>query len=337
MQQVVVVAETVAGLPAGDVAGLLVETWQARHPDAQVTGVAVSDGGAGLLDAVARTEDTWRVAEVAGPLGHPVEAAFLLRPDGSAVVEAARAAGPERAPDGVAPLSRATTYGVGQLLDAAREAGATRILVGVAGVAAIDGGAGALTGLGVRLSVEDGSGLKIGLDDLHRVASVEPGWCADWSDVEVCVLTDAPRPLAEAADGIPPGVRVDDGDLDRVANGIARWREVASRDLSAAPLALRPGSGAGGGLAFGLAAGLGATLEPAVDTIWALQDGPERFTDVARVLVAAHPDGAVHEFAARRAAGGAVDVHLLDPRELPAGAGADEVRAAAVAWVARLS
>lgn len=306
MQQVVIVAEAVDGVAAGVVAEALAAAWRAAHADDAVTTFAVSDGGPGLLDAVARSEDTWLVTEVSGPLGHPVEAALLLRPDGTAVVEAARAAAPGCAPDGVATAMRATTHGVGELLDAAREAGARRIDVGVGGVAAVDGGAGALTGMGFRLRVADGSGLKIGGDDLHRVAAVEPGWSAEWSDVEVVVMTDTPRPLAEAAEDLPPDVRVDAGDLEHLATGLARWAEVAGRDLAAAPLALRPGSGSGGGLAYGLAAGLGAALRPAVDTVWALQGGPVTFDDGTLVILAARPDGAVHEFVSARAAASAV-------------------------------
>lgn len=323
MQQVVVVAEAVDGVPAGVVAEVLAAAWREANPDDVVATLAVSDGGPGLLDAVARPEDTWLVTEVAGPLGHPVEAALLLRPDGSAVVEAARAAAPDLAPGGLAPVLRATTHGVGELLDAAREAGARRIHVGVGGVAAVDGGAGALTGMGFRLRAEDGSGLKIGADDLHRVAAVEPGWSADWSDVDVDVLTDGAWPLAEAADDLPPGVRLDAGGPDRLAAGLARWGEVAGRDLTAAPMALRPGAGAGGGLAFGLASALGGALRPAVDTIWRLQHGPERFDDGTRVVVVAHADGAVHEFVSRLADASAVTVSTVagldageDPEDL---------------------
>ena len=311
MQQVVIVAEAVDDVAAGVVADALAVAWRATHPDDMVTTLAVSDGGPGLLDALARPEDTWLVTEVSGPLGHPVEAALLLRPDGTAVVEAARAAAPACAPEGVATAMRATTHGVGELLDAAREAGARRIEVGVGGVAAVDGGAGALTGMGFRLRVADGSGLKIGGDDLHRVAAVEPGWSAEWSDVEVVVMTDTPRPLAEAAEGLPEEVRVDAGDREHLAAGLARWAEVAGRDLAAAPLALRPGSGAGGGLAYGLAAGLGGALRPAVDTVWALQGGPATFDDGTLVVVAARPDGAVHESVSERTAASSVTVRTL--------------------------
>jgi glycerate kinase len=331
VQQVVLVAEASDGIPAGVVGQVLAAAWREAWPADEVSMLAVSTGGPGLLDAIAGPEDTWLVTEVCGPLGHPVEAALLLRPDGSAIVEAARAAAPGLAPDGVAPVMRATTYGVGELLDAAREAGARRILVGVGGVAAVDGGAGALTGMGFRLRVADGSGLKIGADDLHRVADVDPGWSADWSDVEVVVMTDVARPLLEAVDGPPPGVRVDEGDLERLAVGITRWGEVAGRDLAAAPLALRPGAGAGGGLAFGVAAALGGSLHPGVDTVWHLQGGPDRLADGTRVIVAARPDGAVHEFVSHLASASAVAVATVPPFSVDEGedGDVDALRAAA--------
>ena len=331
MRDVLVVTDQADGVSARDLADALAGAWRRRHPDDRVRALPVSDGGPGLLDAVANPEDTWLVTEVAGPLGHPVEAALLLRPDGDAVVEAARAAAPGLAPEGVAPVVRATTYGVGQLLDAAREAGARRIHVGVGGVAAVDGGTGALTGLGYALRVADGSGLKIGADDLARIDGIATGWAHDFSGVEVVVLADTARPLAEATATAPAGVRFDAGDEERVARGLDALVQVAARDLGAGPLARRPGTGAGGGLAFGLAAALHGTLRPAVEGVWALQRGPDPLEPDTLVLVAA-PDGAAAGHASRlAAAAGARCIRVPLPAEAGTSAALPELADRALA------
>ncbi|MEX0835713.1 MAG: glycerate kinase, partial [Nitriliruptor sp.] len=80
-------------LTALEAADAIADGWLGERPDDDVVLVPMSDGGEGLLDVVARPDDTWIVTEVAGPLGHPVDAALLLRSDGSALIESARACG----------------------------------------------------------------------------------------------------------------------------------------------------------------------------------------------------------------------------------------------------
>src|SRR6478752_6707371 len=98
-----------------------------------------------------------QVAErVTGPLGTPVTAAYAVR-DTTAVVEMAEASGLQHLPAGeFAPLT-ATTYGSGELLAAALDAGARTIVFGVGGSATTDGGAGMLAALGARFLREDGT------------------------------------------------------------------------------------------------------------------------------------------------------------------------------------
>jgi glycerate kinase len=234
--------------------------WRRARPADELVLLPLSDGGEGLREALARPVDVVHEVEVAGPLGLPVSATFLLGPDGRAVVESAAAAGlalvePHRRD----PLLT-TTWGVGELIAAAVDAGARTILVGLGGSATVDGGAGALSGLGMRLTVEDGSGLKVGGGELGRVARVERGWLVDLAGVELELLADVTTPLTGAARRFAPQKGADAGAVARLGSALERWAEVASRDLPAAPGPDAPGTGAAGGLAFGLAAGLGAPI-----------------------------------------------------------------------------
>jgi glycerate 2-kinase len=262
-------------LGAREAADAIAEGWRRVRGDDEVALVPLSDGGEGLLATIATAEDTWLGVEVAGPLGHPVEAALLLRPDGTAVVESARAGGLLLVPPGRRSPMTTTTYGVGELLDAAREAGAQRIVVGLGGGATVDGGAGALTGLGFRLRVEDGSGLKIGGGEVHRVRGVEQGWAADWSGIELVLLADVGTGLADAARVLGPRTGATPTDVDALTRGLAVWADVAERDLAGIGRYRHvPGSGAGGGLGFGLACGLGARFEPGAATVARMQGLP---------------------------------------------------------------
>ena len=242
--------------------------WIRGRPGDDVELVPMSDGGEGLIAAITAPGDTWVPVEVAGPLGHPQDCGFLLRSDGAAVIESALACGlalvpPERR----TPLST-TTYGVGQLIDAARRAGATRIRVGLGGSATVDGGSGALMGLGFRLRVADGSGLKVGGDALGGVSSVDPGWSRIFSDLDIELLVDVGTPLLEAPRRFGPQKGARAGDLDRLTASLTRWAEVVELGLGApATLREQPGTGAAGGLAYGLAAGIGARIVPGAERV----------------------------------------------------------------------
>jgi glycerate 2-kinase len=284
--KVVVAPDSFGGtLTAREAAAAIAAGWRSVAPDDDLVLVPMSDGGEGLLDVIAAPDDTWVTTEVAGPLGHPVDAALLLRPDGTAVVESAAACGLHlTAPERRDPLL-ATTYGVGQLLDAARDVGATRVLVGLGGSATVDGGTGALTGLGYRLTVADGSGLKIGGDDLHRVAGASRGWAEDWSDTEVVLLTDVPHALADAARVFGPQKGASPDVVARLEAGLEVWAGVAERDLAEAPHRDEPGSGAAGGLGFGLRCALPRTRWAAgVDEVAALVGLDDALADADLVV-----------------------------------------------------
>ena len=306
--RLLVVADRAGDVPAPARAADVAAAWRDTHPGDEVATLALADGGAGLLDAIAGPSDTWLTTEAAGPHGHPVEAAVLLRADGTAVVEAARVASAAVAPDGRVDVQFATTYGVGELVQAALDTGAHRVAVGVAGVAAVDGGAGALTGMGFRLRVADGSGLKIGVADLDRVRTVERGWAEVPDDLEVVVLADTDAALAQAAAALQHAGEVDAAMHEQIAAALAAWGPVAERDLDAAGAAGRDGAGAGGGLAFGLAAALHAVIRPAVEVVAGWQGLDPALAAADGVLVAAAPDGPVHRYVTDRAVAAGVPV-----------------------------
>ena len=132
---------------AGQVAAAIAEGVGRALPSAIVRCMPVSDGGPGLLDAI-RTSGGGeiRVFEVHGPLGHTVEARSLWLSPTEVVIETADACGLHLvAPDLRDPM-RADTRGVGELVAACLDQGATRVVAGLGGSATVDGG----TGPGVR-------------------------------------------------------------------------------------------------------------------------------------------------------------------------------------------
>jgi glycerate 2-kinase len=272
-------------LTAREAASALADGWRLVRPDDDLVLVPMSDGGEGLLDAVATAADTWVTVEAAGPQGHPLEASFLLRPDGTAVIESASACGLHLLPPERRTPRLATSYGVGQLLDAAREMGAARIVLGLGGSASVDGGTGALTSLGFRLTVDDGSGLKIGGEELGRVAAAGRDWVADWRGVEVVLLADVDVPLALAAPRFGPQKGATPQDVEHLTAALATWADVAERDLAGRPLRDVPGAGAAGGLGFGLAAALPAVRwQPGAAAVAEIVGLPETMADADLVV-----------------------------------------------------
>jgi len=137
-------------LPATQVAAAVAAGLRARLARAELVTIPVADGGEGTVDAAVAAGFGRVPVTAAGPGGGPVRASYARRGD-VAVVELACVCGLARLTGGrPAPLT-ASSFGAGQVLRAALEAGASRIVLGVGGSASTDGGAGLLQALGARV------------------------------------------------------------------------------------------------------------------------------------------------------------------------------------------
>jgi len=240
-----------------------------RAAGADAVEVPVADGGDGTLDvllgaagAAARVE----VLRVTGPLGEPVDARLGWLDPGTAVVELAEASGLRLVADRRDAL-RATSRGTGELIAAALDRGAARILVGIGGSACTDGGAGIAAALGVRLLDAGGAELPLGggaLRSLDRIDLRHRHRGLDGARLEVAV--DVASPLlgaAGAAAVFGPQKGAGAEGIAVLEEGLRRLTEVAERDAGVpAELATRPGAGSAGGCGYGLAALCGAALLP---------------------------------------------------------------------------
>ncbi|MFD9886475.1 glycerate kinase [Streptomyces alboflavus] len=241
-------------------------------PDLPVRALPVADGGDGTVDAAVAAGFERREARVTGPLGAEVVAAYALR-EGTAVVEMAEASGLQLLPAGTfAPLT-ATTYGSGELIRAALDAGARTIVFGVGGSATTDGGAGMLAALGARFLDADGAPVGPGGGPLRELASADlSGLDPRLADVDIVLASDVDNPLtgpkgAPAVYGPQKGATPDD--VAALDAALAHFARVLARD--AGPRALEhadaPGAGAAGGIGFGALVGLGASFRPGIDVM----------------------------------------------------------------------
>lgn len=164
--------------------------------DAQVLIAPIADGGNGTLDAFLAGGGRRMTMTVEDPVGRPVEAAYGLLPDGeTAVIEMALASGLELLEHWQLNPMIASTYGTGQLMKAALEAGAKRIIVGMGGSATVDGGAGCLQALGVHLFDAYGQEVPRGGGGLEQLFLIDAqGLDPRWKQVEVLIASDVTNP-----------------------------------------------------------------------------------------------------------------------------------------------
>ena len=154
--RVLIAPDKFAGtLSAVAAAAAIADGWRRTAPDDELVLVPLADGGPGFVDVVHASLGGELVAvSVTGPVGTPVAASFVLV-DGTAYVETAQACGLHLVPEPRDPRTT-TTYGVGLLLLAARDAGARRVVLGLGGSGTNDAGAGMLAALGARAVDADG-------------------------------------------------------------------------------------------------------------------------------------------------------------------------------------
>ena len=149
--RVLIAPDKFAGtLSAVEAAAAIAAGWSGQAPSDELALVPLSDGGPGFVDVLyAALGGSLRLSTVPGPLGEPTPATWLLA-DGVAYIEAAQACGLALSPAAERRPLDASTHGVGVLLRAALDAGASRVVVGVGGTASTDGGAGLVEAFGMR-------------------------------------------------------------------------------------------------------------------------------------------------------------------------------------------
>jgi len=242
------------------------------YPDAEYVKIPMTDGGEGTVEAmVAATHGKIVQATVTDPLGDPVEAFYGLTGDGRmAVIEMAAASGLVL----VTPAKRdpllTTTYGTGELIRAALDAGARRFLIGIGGSATNDGGAGMVQALGGHFFDAQDRELGFGGGPLGRLVRIDVSKLdARLQECQIDVACDVDNPLIG-----PEGASVVFGPqkgatpevVAQLDHNLAHYAERIRLDMGIS-VAETPGAGAAGGLGAGLLAFLGARLRPGIEII----------------------------------------------------------------------
>ncbi len=262
--KVLVATDKFAGtLTAPEAAAAIAEGWRRHAPDDEVALAPMADGGPGFVDVMHSTLGGDLLATtVTGPLGERVPAAVLQVGD-TVYVESAQACGLDLvAPDKRDPLT-ATTYGVGELIVTALDAGAKRVVVGLGGSGTNDGGAGLLAALGATSTPEglltSGPAALARLDGIDVTAARERV-----AGIELLAASDVDNPLLGlrgATNVFGPQKGLTREQLFEVDGALTRLAHAAGREP-----ADEKGAGAAGGLGYALLL-LGGTRVPGLQTV----------------------------------------------------------------------
>lgn len=259
-------------LSALEVATAIEQGFREIWPDADYVKLPVADGGEGTVEAmVAATAGRIVHVDVTGPLGARVQAFYGLSGDErSAFIEMAAASGLEL----VKPAQRnpltTTSWGTGELISHALDAGVKHIIIGIGGSATNDGGAGMVQALGAKLLTSEGKPIGQGGGELDRLARIDiSGLDKRLADCRIEVACDVTNPLtgeegASAVFGPQKGATPEM--IERLDKSLAHYAQVIAHDLDMDVLNLS-GGGAAGGMGAALYAFCGAQLRQGIEIV----------------------------------------------------------------------
>jgi glycerate kinase len=258
-------------LSAPQVADAIAAGWASIYPQAELCLRPMADGGEGTVDAVlAATGGERRELEVSGPLGTPVLAHWGWLESGTAVIEMAAASGLHWVPRTQRNAMISSSRGTGELILAALDAGAQRIILGLGGSATNDGGVGLLAALGVRFLDDAGYDLPPGGAALAQLEQINlTGLDSRLLNVQVDVAADVDNPLcgvkgASAIFGPQKGATPTQ--VEQLDAALARLAHVVAGTLGEY-FSQFPGVGAAGGLGFAVKAFLRARFRPGIELL----------------------------------------------------------------------
>ena len=239
--------------------------------DAVVCNYPLADGGEGLVEAILTICPGSKCeAMVKDPLGRDITAFYGLLDNGTAVIEMAAASGlplltkEERNP------WHTSTYGTGQLILAALDAGANEIMLGLGGSATNDGGMGMARALGIRFLDENGAELEGVGGDLEKVKTVDvTGKDRRLEAVSIRMACDVTNPLCgrEGASHIFGGQKgADEAMRYQLDTGMKQYAE-AIKEACGVDYADVAGAGAAGGLGVPLLAFFGASTASGIELV----------------------------------------------------------------------
>ncbi|MFV5375777.1 glycerate kinase [Acinetobacter calcoaceticus] len=259
-------------LSALGVAQAIAQAWQKVFPEAETILCPMADGGEGTLEAVLEVcKGEWRETTVIGPLGKPVQAKWgWLEQQKIAMIEMAQASGIQLVPPSERDACQSTTFGTGQLILDALDAGAKDIILTVGGSATNDCGTGLLTALGARLLDSEQHVLPDGGLALSNLSKID----LTYFDTRIhqtrfLLAADVTNPLCGpngASHIFGPQKGASPAQVQLLDHALAHFADVSAQ-LLGFDKRDEAGSGAAGGLGFAAKSYLNAEFKAGVEVV----------------------------------------------------------------------
>lgn len=288
MTRVLIASDSFKGsATSNEVADYIATGAHQADPTIQVTTIPIADGGEGTVNSVlAAVGGQTYSASVIGPLGQTVEAQWGMIDDETAIVEVAEAAGLNLAQSDLDPMLT-TTYGVGQMIQAALDRGASKIYIGLGGSSTNDGGIGMAQALGGHFYDSANHELDYGGNGLLRLDHVDLSKMDPrLKETTIIGLTDVANPLTgpQGASAIfGPQKGADQNKIQQLDKGLALLNQILKTQLEI-NCGDVPGAGAAGGTGFGILSFLGGRLEPGIEEIMRLTQLEDRIAEADLVI-----------------------------------------------------
>lgn len=259
-------------LSALEVAEAIERGFRQIFPQVQYVKLPMADGGEGTVDSmVAATGGEIVTVAVTGPLGQPVQAFYGLLGEGeTAVIEMAAASGLHLAPKAQRDPRMTTSYGTGELIQAALDRGVKTIILGIGGSATNDGGAGMMQALGARLLDDNRQALPPGGAALAQLAYIDlSGVDPRLQQVSITAACDVDNPLcgANGASAVFGPQKGATPEMVTQLDAALRHYGTLLEQATGREIINAPGAGAAGGMGAALLGMLNARLRPGIEIV----------------------------------------------------------------------
>ena len=276
-------------LTATEAADAIEIGFRAVYPDAEYVKVPIADGGEGTVQSlVDATSGTIINQSVKGPMGDMVAGFFgILGDSQTAVIEMAASSGIHLVTPNEQNIYLASSFGTGQLINAALDHGCAKLIVGLGGSATNDGGMGMMKAFGAQFLDQSGAPLAPDVRALLQLARIDLRHLdSRLGKTEIVVACDVDNPLCGengAARVFGPQKGATEEDIAVLDQALARYGDVLSNNKGR-NIAVEPGAGAAGGLGAAFIGLIDAVLKPGVDLVIGIVELTKSLVDADLVI-----------------------------------------------------
>lgn len=259
-------------LSAFEVASTIESSFQNVFPEAEIIKIPIADGGEGTVEAMVRaTDGSFEFSEVEGPMGNITSAKWgMLGNSKTAVIEIAEACGLHLVQANKRNPMTASSFGVGQLVVAALDKGAKKIIIGLGGSATNDGGYGFLRAIGVQFLDSEGNELNGHFETLSLLSDINFNHIDTRiknTSFEIACDVDNPLLGEKGASKVFAAQKgASNKMIEELESIMTNYYEIISSQLGS-QLNDRPGFGAAGGLGFGISAFINSELKSGINIV----------------------------------------------------------------------